>query len=242
MRYLRSVICLMLASAFSLVGAMSFNTGDSKGMTVDAAGITTDPVAVIEPLPDTISNSTFYYLDAYSSYDLADDLVNTSNTLANFTWEVIHEDTTDYAYGARIPYRFHELGLYKIELTVRDVWGNEGLAFTAVISVDDLDYDGMPDWWELAYMNSMDQDADADYDSDGYSNLYEWFAGTLPNVADPQPTNDFLEDNWPYMVVSAVTLGGVAAVLVVWTRQRAKVREAKKIQIAVELERSLDED
>ncbi len=78
-----------------------------------------------------------------------------TTSLANYTWEITHGDVTDRAYDSMVWYRFHELGLYEIRLTVTDSWGNTGVNFTALISVDDRDDDGLPDWWEMAYMDSV---------------------------------------------------------------------------------------
>ncbi|MGD9963400.1 MAG: hypothetical protein AB7S97_05825 [Thermoplasmata archaeon] len=240
---LRTAACLMLAASLSMVVASSAFPDDSPASLVARpAGATTDPVAVIDPLPDTVSNGTGYYLDGFESYDYDDELVNITKSLANYTWEVTHGDSTEVMYGSWVFYRFHELGLYEIRLTVADQWGNTGVNFTAVISVDDSDDDGLPDWWELAYMDSMSPGADGDFDSDGYTNLYEWYAGTLPNVPDPPPSTDFLEKYWVYIVLAAAAIVAVSSVLYVGASKRRREREAKKIAIAVELEKTLDEE
>ncbi len=46
----------------------------------------------------------------------------------------------------------------------------------------DLDYDGLPDWWEIKYFGNLDQTAEGDYDQDGDSNLAEYQNATDPNT------------------------------------------------------------
>lgn len=47
----------------------------------------------------------------------------------------------------------------------------------------DGDSDGMPDWWETHYFGSTtNQNGSGDYDSDGTSNLHEFFQGRDPTV------------------------------------------------------------
>ena len=62
----------------------------------------------------------------------------------------------------------------------------------------DSDYDGLPDWWEIAngldpYDASGDNGAYGDPDHDGLVNLYEYFAGTEPDVysTDGSGLSDF---------------------------------------------------
>ena len=202
-----------------------------------AADATTDPVAVISPLPETISNGTRYELNASGSWDPGDGLI------INYTWQIAHGDSTWYLHGRTDFFWFREEGLYKITLTVTDLWGNSDDDFTAVISVDDSDFDGMPDWWEVAYLDTLDEEPSGDFDGDGYTNLQEYAGGTDPSVEDPPPPGwQFLEDNWMYVVAVAAAIVLALAAMVPGMRRRRKEREAKKIKFAIELEKTLDED
>jgi len=50
---------------------------------------------------------------------------------------------------------------------------------------DDLDRDGMPDWWEFKYGLSLAlYDPNADSDSDGVTNLAEYLLGSNPRLTD----------------------------------------------------------
>ena len=49
----------------------------------------------------------------------------------------------------------------------------------------DTDANGLPDWWELAYLGTIGNNPAADLDGDGFPNLEEYLIGTLPNVANP---------------------------------------------------------
>ncbi len=52
----------------------------------------------------------------------------------------------------------------------------------------DVDGDGLPDWWELAWFGSATAAlANADADGDGATNLAEWLAGTHPLDAQDEP-------------------------------------------------------
>ncbi|NLF17945.1 MAG: hypothetical protein GX595_11955, partial [Lentisphaerae bacterium] len=49
----------------------------------------------------------------------------------------------------------------------------------------DADSDGLPDWWELSYFDSLDTtDGSGDADVDGLNDLYEYYAGTSPILVD----------------------------------------------------------
>lgn len=65
----------------------------------------------------------------------------------------------------------------------------------------DLNGNGLPDSWELAYFGNLNQSPSADFDGDGISNLDEFFNGTDPTVRETYYWNvasgDFnVPSNW----------------------------------------------
>ncbi len=192
------------------------------------------PVAVIGWLPNEVSNGTWWNLDASDSYD-------PDGVITNYTWSITINNATTYLYARGESYKFKALGLYKIQLTVRNASGNSSSAFTAVYSIVDLDGDGLPDWWEVKYFGSIgEQSGSDDYDSDGYTNLQEYASGTDPTVRNPQPTLlENLKSNWMYLV--AIAAIAIAIVLALWPimKKRRKQEEKKTIEAAIEIERAL---
>lgn len=59
-----------------------------------------------------------------------------------------------------------------------DVSGNITRAATSIIT--DTDGDGMADAWENFYFTNLSRNGLGDFDSDGFSDLAEYFAGTGP--------------------------------------------------------------
>ena len=62
-----------------------------------------------------------------------------------------------------------------------------------------IDADGLPDAWEIANFGSLAQTGSDDPDTDGYTNLQEYNAGTNPNNAAATPADtdaDGLPDAW----------------------------------------------
>ena len=80
-----------------------------------------------------------------------------------------------------------EVGIYRRALDSTEV-SQLYVAGGAGKCKDDLDYDGLPDWWELRHFGNLDQVGSSnqgdnwDYDGDGVSNLAEFNAGTDPNT------------------------------------------------------------
>jgi len=194
-----------------------------------------DPVAIIENLPDIVSNDTFYLLNASRSDD-------PDGVILDYLWQIqIGDDLTELT-GKTDMFKFRTLGLYEIRLTVTDNEGNEGMAFTAVYSVSDLDLDGMPDWWEEYYFDDLSNTGGGDFDGDGYTNLQEWVSGTDPTVKDAQPglVHD-LVSNWEYIAIAAVVAVALFAALYPRHKKKQKIEEKKKIEAAIEIEKALEE-
>ena len=78
-------------------------------------------------------------------------------------------------------------GKYTYYVRVYDLAGSKTITtpktFWITSDLDDTDDDGMPDWWEEKYGLNPEEpnDADLDFDGDGYSNLKEYKIGTNPS-------------------------------------------------------------
>jgi len=61
----------------------------------------------------------------------------------------------------------------------------------------DSDYDGMPDGWEADHnLNPSADDSDDDPDTDGFSNIREFLAGTDPRNGQDKPTYDPVNEDF----------------------------------------------
>ena len=192
------------------------------------------PVAIINSsMPEIVWNGSQLMLDGSESYD--DD-----GNITIYAWEVEHDDEVHPLFGETPRYRFMTTGLYMITLTVTDDNGSEGMDFTAVYAVLDSDLDGLPDWWEMKFFNGLSGTASGDPDVDGYSNIEEFAQGTDPLVADP--VEGLIEQNWRW-----VLFGGTAVVIAViivspFLKKKRKETERKKTELAIEIDKALDEE
>lgn len=63
----------------------------------------------------------------------------------------------------------------------------------------DQDYDGMADWWEMKYFNTIGHQPEMDIDNDGLSNLLEYNSETLAQAgsdpSDSDTDDDTIDDN-----------------------------------------------
>ncbi|TET91382.1 MAG: hypothetical protein E3J35_02915 [Methanomassiliicoccales archaeon] len=73
-------------------------------------------------------------------------------------------------------------------LTIQLVIGLATLSMVSyVFAEEDIDGDGMADWWELQYFGDLSQEADWDFDGDEFTNLEEFEAGTDPTDPTDKP-------------------------------------------------------
>jgi hypothetical protein len=49
-----------------------------------------------------------------------------------------------------------------------------------LLGIVDTDGDGLPDWWETSHFGNLAEAGGGDPDRDGFSNVDEFFSGTLP--------------------------------------------------------------
>ncbi len=67
---------------------------------------------------------------------------------------------------------------------------------------NDLDGDGLPDWWELEHFGDLDtSDGTGDQDNDGFTDLEEYQNGTRPQVRDVVVENDYDGDGMTDLAV-----------------------------------------
>ncbi|RLF34076.1 MAG: hypothetical protein DRM98_01250 [Thermoplasmata archaeon] len=100
----------------------------------------------------------------------------------------VSEETMTYETNNKYVYKniYSVSGVYTYYIIVRDkVWNEvktEEKKFWITRNIDDMDDDGIPDWWEERYgLDPMDpSDADSDLDGDGLSNLMEYRGGSNP--------------------------------------------------------------
>ena len=230
-------VCVLVTTSF--VGALALVAhADEPEVPEDLVASTLQvedaPVAVITPLPDAVSNGTWWSLSAAQSYAL------NGSYIRSYTWELEYGNTTEEFYGKEERYKFRVTGLYKIRLTVVDGLNRTGVNFTAVYSVPDSDLDGIADWWEVKYFLDLSPTAEGDPDGDGYSNIEEYVRMSNPLEADPK--EGIIEANWKYITIAAIVAIAIFAALYPRHRRKKKDQERRKMEYAIEIQRALDED
>lgn len=104
--------------------------------------------------------------------------------------------------------RFTKPGTYTVRLGgVSSMGGWARQIAEQVVRIEDVNGNGIPDFWEARYGASGAGWATADPDNDGRTNLEEWQAGTDPLVADTSVTITQVLDNFGART-GAVARGG----------------------------------
>jgi len=226
---LTTIVCAALALS-------SIGTKEKPSVKARAAADTSAITAVITPLPDEVSNGTWSTLDASMSND-------TAGTITEYKWDIIYKGVQTTTFAKMEVFKFRDLGLYEIILTVTDDHGNTSQAFTAVYSIIDSDGDSLPDWWEMKYFTNLNQTATGDFDHDGYNNLEEYAAGQDPTVKNGRPgLVEELADNWMYLVAIAAAVVVALIILLPRMKRKQNAEVKKKIEAALEIERALEAD
>jgi len=226
---LTAIVCAALALS-------SIGTKEQPSVKASAAAGTSSVTAVITPLPDEVSNGTWSTLDASMSND-------TAGTITNYTWDIFYKGIQTTTFAKMQDFKFRELGLYRIILTVTDDRGNTSQAFTAVYSILDSNGNSLPDWWEMKYFKNLNQTATGDFDHDGYNNLEEFAAGTDPTVKNSRPgLVRELADNWMYLVAIAAAVVVALIILLPRMKRKQNAEVKRKIEAAIEIERALETD
>jgi hypothetical protein len=228
---LTAIVCAALALS-------SIGTKEQPLVKARAAAGASSVTAVITPMPDEVSNGTWSTLDASNSTESA-----AGSIITEYKWDIIYKGIQNTTFAKREIFKFRDLGLYRIILTVTDDLGNSSQAFTAVYSIIDSDGDSLPDWWEMKYLHILNQTAIGDFDHDGYNNIEEYAAGTDPTVKNGHPgLLEELADNWMYLVAIAAAVVVALIILLPRMKRKQNAEVKRKIEAAIEIERALETD
>jgi Cohesin domain len=74
------------------------------------------------------------------------------------------------------------VGTYKTPIVISGV--NDSTSRNFGLTDPDIDRDGLPDWWEHKHFGNLNQEANGDYEHDGYTNEWEYKNGTDPMTDD----------------------------------------------------------
>jgi len=185
----------------------------------------------------SISNDTTF------SYSV--DVQNTSYEIAELTinWTMQTEHGFLNIFQPEITADYDVPGEYWISVNVTDDDNKTGSALLLVTVKLDVEDDGLPDWWERKYFDSINiADDTTDYDDDGMSDLEEYQKGTDPKVVNVTD-EDFLSTYW--WVIALIVIGAAIAVLYILMIRpkmaaRRKDEEQRKIAAAIEIEKALE--
>ena len=140
---------------------------------------------------DGVGSNT--WVDSHASFP-----INGSNQSTNWLHLTIREDYTHHTWDLYLDGQLIDYDLafsntseaFFRQLTINGVTAATAYLDTLAVQstnplFTDADKDGMPDSWETANgLNTAADDRNSDHDSDGVTNIEEYFAGTAANNAD----------------------------------------------------------
>jgi len=92
-------------------------------------------------------------------------------------------------------------------ITLRSGFVVRGGARLSLFINKDTDADGLFDWWEYTYFQSLEQGPGGDYDGDGLANLQEFQRGWNPASYNTDNDGDGLLDSWELIHFGDLTWG-----------------------------------
>lgn len=172
-------------------------------------------VAAVFDLNATVpgGNNNYFGIERAALYNVRD---LASDTPDAYVWDNPRTgaDILDNGFYVGLPYQptpqsgtyhAHYLKLVDVNSDYTDTNGN-GLTDA---TDPDIDGDGIPNWWEELHFGSpTGADANADPDGDGYSNLVEFLAGTVPTDASSALRVASIEPGGPYVDLTWQTVPG----------------------------------
>ena len=148
-------------------------------------GCNVSPVADLTAEPEYVILGKSVTLDGSGSYD-------PDGSIVECKWDWTNDGSYDYTEtpgDKKAEHTYSSPETYTAKLRVKD---NDGAydydTCTVYVSLDS-DNDDMPDAWETYYYGAPDvNDADDDFDGDGYNNLSEYLHGADPNNSNSVPS------------------------------------------------------
>ncbi|UCD14301.1 MAG: hypothetical protein JSW60_02495 [Thermoplasmatales archaeon] len=162
---------------------------------------------------------------------ISTDFNGVKSVKVKLTYPDDHSETksmTPVTYGKYVYSQSYKiLGKYIFNITSEDTSRNirftKNKCFWITTDVDDVDCDGMPDWWEERYgFDPYDQsDAEKDEDGDGFTNVEEYNSGNNPlkHLSSLHGVVYRLRENWVYLIVSVVLLISIIALSIYAVRR-----------------------
>ncbi len=187
------------------------------------------------------TSPTIDYFGAHPCVQLKGRYVNISSISSDFhgirTVKVIITDPEDHTVtrimthvgnGKYVFNRIYDnLGKYVFRVSSEDMSGNieitENKVFWITTDLDDIDCDGMPNWWEERFgFNPKDpSDAEHDQDGDGYTNLEEYNSGDNPlkQLSSLSEIAEKIKENWAYLAISVILFSLIIVLSIISVRR-----------------------